>query len=298
MAYSCFTADVISGYSFGEPLGLLAQDGWEPNWRQALYANLGVTYPFKFLPFLRRLVVLGEFLARRGWMGPNVGLLVNTLQVLLPQMISKARMDAGAAAAAADNGSGGARGGGGLFADILSSEALPESEKAMPRMAGEGMILLNAGTETTSWTLAVVTFHMLSKPQVLDRLNEELRAAVPYARNLSWASLEKLPFLNAVIMEGLRLSYGISARSPRIAEEEDLVYSGLDQGGNKIEYVIPRGWAVGMSTALAHHNEDLFPNSHEFVPERWIDKEGNRRPDLEKHIMSFSKGSRQCVGIK
>lgn len=289
MAYSCFTADVISGYSFGEPLGLLTQDGWEPNWRRALYSFLNTTFVFRFLPFLRPLVVFGDFFARRGWMGPDVELLMNTLHVGLPRMINKTRADAAAGASGED---------GGLFVDILSSGALPESEKTMPRMAAEGMTMLDAGTETTSWTLSVITVHLLSKPQLLDRLTEELMAATPDARNLSWTSLEKLPFLGGVIMEGLRLSYGISARSPRVAEEEELVYSGGVRGGNKLEYVIPRGWAVSMSAALVHHNEDLFPDSNEFVPERWIDKEGNQRRDLERYIMSFSKGSRQCLGMK
>lgn len=30
-AFKCFTADVISQYAFGEPMGFIAQDDWEPN---------------------------------------------------------------------------------------------------------------------------------------------------------------------------------------------------------------------------------------------------------------------------
>lgn len=30
-AFNCFTADVMSQYAFGEPMGFLAQEGWEPN---------------------------------------------------------------------------------------------------------------------------------------------------------------------------------------------------------------------------------------------------------------------------
>ncbi|KAH8755328.1 cytochrome P450, partial [Diaporthe sp. PMI_573] len=47
MAYSCFTTDIISAFSFGEPLGLLAQEGWEPNWRQPTYSFLRTTFVFR-----------------------------------------------------------------------------------------------------------------------------------------------------------------------------------------------------------------------------------------------------------
>jgi cytochrome P450 len=52
-AYSLFTTDVISGYCLGEPLGLIAQDGWEPNFREPLYAQLRLVYWFRFIPWLK-----------------------------------------------------------------------------------------------------------------------------------------------------------------------------------------------------------------------------------------------------
>lgn len=93
--------------------------------------------------------------------------------------------------------------------------------------------------------------------------------------------------------EGLRLSYGVSARTARIATGEDLVYRG-EWNKKDVEYVVPRGYAVGMSTAITHHDENLFPDSHRFLPERWIDSQN--RPD--RGLMSFGKGSRRCLASK
>lgn len=56
-AYSLFTTDVISGYCLGQSLGLIAQDGWEPNFREPLYAQLRLVYWFRFIPFLKHLGV-------------------------------------------------------------------------------------------------------------------------------------------------------------------------------------------------------------------------------------------------
>jgi len=52
---------------------------------------------------------------------------------------------------------------------------------------------------------------------------------------------------------------------------------------------------VGMSSWLMHRNPDVFPEPMAFKPERWLDIEDFRR--LDKHIVAFGRGSRQCVGM-
>lgn len=108
---------------------------------------------------------------------------------------------------------------------------------------------------------------------------------------------EKIPYLGAVVQEGLRLSYGVAARTARIATEEDLIYRG-EWEKRMVEYVIPRGYAVGMSTVITHHDESIFPDSYEFVPERWLDGDNQRRKELDRAMMAFAKGSRACLAMK
>jgi cytochrome P450 len=57
MAYSCFTADAISEYCFGESFGFLGQADWEPNYRTPLYALLRTIYVFRFFPILKEVTV-------------------------------------------------------------------------------------------------------------------------------------------------------------------------------------------------------------------------------------------------
>jgi hypothetical protein len=47
-----------------------------------------------------------------------------------------------------------------------------------------------------------------------------------------------------------------------------------------------------MNSYMMHHNETIFPNSHEYIPQRWVDN-----PRLERYMVSFTKGTRQCLGI-
>lgn len=108
---------------------------------------------------------------------------------------------------------------------------------------------------------------------------------------------EKLPFLKIVIQEGLRLSYGVSARTARVATQEDLLYHG-EWNKKSLDLVIPRGYAVGMSSAIVHHDEHIFPDSYRFAPDRWCEGCELWTPDAERGMFSFSKGSRSCLGMK
>jgi cytochrome P450 len=190
-----------------------------------------------------------------------------------------------------------------VFGSVLQSD-LPPSEKALQRLVEEGFSLFVAGTETVSWALTVTTYHLLTKPAILERLTAEVNGAVDSSGQLpQWAALEKLPYLNAVIHEGLRLSYGLASRTSRIATGEDLVYRGnWTPKGSKtstgVEYVIPRGYAIGMSAVITHHDESVYPDSHSFIPERWLDEKNQHRKELDRALLSFSKGSRGCIGIK
>lgn len=49
-----------------------------------------------------------------------------------------------------------------------------------------------------------------------------------------------------------------------------------------------------MSAPIVHASEKVFPDSENFTPERW--QQGDKH--LENYLVSFSKGSRQCLGIK
>jgi cytochrome P450 len=64
---------------------------------------------------------------------------------------------------------------------------------------------------------------------------------------------------------------------------------------NTRDWVIPPGTPVGMTSVHVHNNPETFPDPYAFKPERWLllQTEGQR---LQKYILAFGKGSRQCVG--
>ena len=48
-----------------------------------------------------------------------------------------------------------------------------------------------------------------------------------------------------------------------------------------------------MATPLIHFNPAVFPDPYAFDPDRFI-----RNPSQKQSVMSFSYGSRQCLGIQ
>jgi cytochrome P450 len=281
MAYSCFTSDAISGYSFGESFGFLDQDGWYPNFREPLASILKPVFIFRFFPWTKASAGIGKYLV--DYMPPSTAMMVRTLQIDLPEKMRKAKADIDAGIKY-DRPT--------VFGTILESD-LVSLEKEPQRLADEAAGVIGAGTETTSWAMSVITYHLLTKPELLTKLRSELQTVVQDPKQLpSWTELEHLPYLGAVIQEGLRLSYGVSARTARVPSEENLVFK------RSVEYIIPQGYAVGMSAAVTHHDEKAFPDSHAFIPERWLDENNNRRKDVERGMLAFSKGSRSCLGMK
>jgi cytochrome P450 len=135
----------------------------------------------------------------------------------------------------------------------------------------------------------------VANPLIFDKLRTELSNA-PSAG--SWTELEKLPYLSAVIEEGNRLSFGVTARTARIAPEP-LTYSPSSHVKSPTTgsqtYTIPPGTPISISTLSAHTAESVFPDPFTFDPERWLGEEGRQR---RKFQMAFSKGGRRCLGIE
>ena len=142
------------------------------------------------------------------------------------------------------------------------------------------------------------TYYLLSSPSSLSALLAELTHAMPSLQECyTWTTRESLPYLSAVILEDLRLSFEVPTRLARISPHRPIRLQSEWQG-KPIDVKLPPGVPIGMFAGLVHVDERLFPDPHTFKPERWLRADGTRDRSKEKYIVSFSKGSRQCLGIK
>lgn len=168
-----------------------------------------------------------------------------------------------------------------LVHEIMQSKLLPP-EKSFERIFDEMSTTTGAGFETTAAVIRIAAFHIYSDSKILQRLRAELAAAPDH----DWKTLEKLPYLTAIVMEAMRLAPAIATRSARIAQDKDLVYS---------DWRIPAGTPVGMTLHLVHQNEEEYPEPKRFNPDRFMDP--NPWQLGNKTFVPFGKGKRNYIGM-
>ncbi|KAF3394031.1 Trichodiene oxygenase [Penicillium rolfsii] len=170
---------------------------------------------------------------------------------------------------------------------LLRNDKLPPAERTLARLTDEAKFLLVAGTDAPSQVMSITLYHLLSNATIYNSLQAELQAAIPDPSvNASWSDLERLPYLTAVISEGLRLSAVVTSRLPRIAPDEDLTCHG---------WRIPAGTSISMSNHFVLRNATIFPDPLTFHPERWLSSSSST---LSRYLVPFSKGSQGCLGPK
>ncbi|KAF1983502.1 cytochrome P450 [Aulographum hederae CBS 113979] len=288
LAFTCFTTDVVTEYAFGKSFDYLAHPDFFPEWSDML-RDIGKTVPLlKAWPWL--LLILDSiplWLAKRMGTGLEAAVITKIegrKQILALKAASQKEDQNGELASEKDSHEKSHRT---IFEEVLKSD-LPEYEKSVSRLEGDAQAILNAGSETTASVLGVTTCHILLNPSIHTRLRDAVRSLAPASTPSvipSLQDLERCPYLVAVVKEGLRLSYGLTTRLPRIADVE-LEYEG---------WRIPAGTPVGMSAAMMHNDEGVWDRPGEFCPERWEDPKEAAR--LGRYLVSFSKGSRGCVGV-
>ncbi|KAH6972094.1 trichodiene oxygenase [Ilyonectria sp. MPI-CAGE-AT-0026] len=292
-AYSCFTTDALTSYCFGRSLGNLEQPGWNPSFKGTVDKITGLFYLSRHLHTLARLADVMPLSVCR-LISTEISSLLELIRVTIPKLVEQSK-------GTSDTDTGKKQPT--VVETILQSD-LPEAEKSPDRLTSEAIAIVLGGTHSISTVLSIATFHLLTNPSQMERLLAELRTVVTDETNLpSWSTLEKLPYLNGVVLEALRLMYGVASRISVIAPDEELLYTPTEgppgaTSNAGTSYTIPRGYAIGVSSYMIHMDPTLFPNASEFIPDRWLDKEGQRDRGLEKYLMSFSKGHRQCIGMQ
>ncbi|KAL4938902.1 hypothetical protein BDV06DRAFT_214721 [Aspergillus oleicola] len=171
-----------------------------------------------------------------------------------------------------------------VFHELLTSK-LPPQELARDRLRDEAFGLVTAGSGTTAIVLRNTTYHIAANESIRQKLQTELCTAIPDASApLSLAHLEQLPYLLAVVNEGLRLCAPVTHRLTRQFPDRTLTCN---------NYTIPAGCSVSVTLPLILENESIFPEPRAFRPDRWIGQEKH----LEKYLIPFSRGPRACLGL-
>ncbi|OBR06538.1 Cytochrome P450 monooxygenase [Colletotrichum higginsianum IMI 349063] len=267
--FEWITFDIIGDLAFGEPFGCLQTASSHP-WVESFFDSLGsvafmqVLHDFPFFPLLKPLYCALVF--------PSRLLEQHRLSQELAEESLKKRLS--------------------LQGDrpdfVHAMIKSPEKHQlSQEEMRDNAVLLTTAGSETTATTLAAALYFICIHPEVLARLNEEVRSAFQGDADIDVNSVQKLSYMLAVLKEAMRVHPAVAISLPRRTPV----------GGSQIagEWVAG-GTTLGIWQYAVYHNPSKFLNPDSFIPERWL---GDERFDGdEKNLhQPFSYGPRNCLGM-
>ncbi|KAJ7706284.1 cytochrome P450 [Mycena rosella] len=162
-----------------------------------------------------------------------------------------------------------------------SETPLPDQEVVIKNCAS---IAYLAGSDTTVSVVLSFILAMVLYPDVQAKAREEIDAAVGN-RLPDFSDRPSLPYVNAILDETLRWGPVAPLALPHMNVSDD-EYNG---------FYIPAGTTIVGNAYAILHNETMFPQPHEFKPERFIPQEG-KEPPLRPESVAFGFGRRICPG--
>ncbi|NWH78870.1 CP2J6 protein, partial [Piaya cayana] len=144
--------------------------------------------------------------------------------------------------------------------------------------------LFLAGTETTATTLCWALLYMVVYPDVQEKVQKELDAAVGCSHLISYEDRKKLPYTNAVIHEIQRYSNILLVALPRQSVKDTEL----------LGFPIPKNTMIFSNIDSVLSDPGKWETPDRFNPGHFLDKDGNFVN--REAFLPFSIGHRVCMG--
>ena len=145
---------------------------------------------------------------------------------------------------------------------------------------------LDAGHDTTSYTLQWLIYYLCVHPDIQDKCREEITTVLEKCGGISELEqkhLDGLQYVTQCIHETLRIA-AIASCFARVLKKDTKVG----------EYVLPKDTAVQVTVIGLHHNPDVWPDSETFDPDRFSPENSKDRHPYA--FIPFGAGVRSCIG--
>ncbi|KAF8987177.1 cytochrome P450 [Cyathus striatus] len=164
-----------------------------------------------------------------------------------------------------------------------------EDESTLEVIKDVASVFYSAGSDTSMAALYVFVLLMTRYPDVQRKAQEEIDEKIGNDRLPEFEDEPNLPYLTAVLLEVLRweyFSHRIASRVPHFLDKDD-IYNG---------YRMPSGSWVVMNIWAMAHNENDYPDSYTFNPNRYL-KNGEIDDTIrDPRSFLFGFGRRICPG--
>ncbi|KAF2019092.1 cytochrome P450 [Aaosphaeria arxii CBS 175.79] len=176
--------------------------------------------------------------------------------------------------------------------DLLNAMLNGVDPKTGEKMSEESVMdnmitFLIAGHETTSGMLSFAFYYLLKNPEAYEKAQKEVDEVIG-KDPITVEHTSKLPYLNAVLRETLRLSP--TAPAIGLKPKNDEILCG--------KYAVPKGTPIQALFHKIHRDPAVYgEDAEEFRPERMLDEEFERRnKEFPNCWKPFGNGMRACIG--
>lgn len=263
-----YAMDSAGRFSFGEPLGCLQAESDVGDSIQLVRDRFNHWGWWSSLPQLERLIFRNPIAMRQKQAPSRMAAVALTK---LKARTGQVKNEAG-------------------YTDLL--QKFLEASKDHPQLDTAGVLgmlmsTISGAGDTTASTVIAVIYNLIKNPGSLKTLEDELlNADLPEIPQFSQVS--KLPYLNAVIKEGMRLFTVSSWPMERLVPAGGVTIAGM---------FFPEGTSVGCLPLAIHHNVKVFgEDAPIYRPERWLTPDREQLRQMEAAHMGFSRGRRNCLG--
>ncbi|KAI9810828.1 MAG: hypothetical protein M1827_006035 [Pycnora praestabilis] len=172
--------------------------------------------------------------------------------------------------------------------DFMSYVMKYNNEKGMSKdeIDSTFAIIVLAGVGTTSTVMNCLTNYLTRTPWAMEKLVAELRGEFATEEDITLERLAALPYLGAVIEEGLRLATPNAGGLPRKVP---------NGGGTVNGMALPGGITVRVPNLAPARSPTNFVQPEDFIPDRWL-PDSTYKPHSPGVYQSFSLGPRNCIG--
>lgn len=170
-----------------------------------------------------------------------------------------------------------------LLSRLLESEDLTASGYGWDRQLRDQIVTLALASYETSALVLTWCFQLLGQhPEAERRVMEEIRATLR-GRTPTFSDLSTLKFIDAVVLESLRLYPPVWRFAREAIDRVD--FEGIS---------IPKGAQVILSPWVTHHDPRFFDDPWTFNPDRWLQGPTSTCPRYA--YFPFGAGPRVCPG--
>ncbi|XP_059299291.1 geraniol 8-hydroxylase-like [Lycium ferocissimum] len=173
------------------------------------------------------------------------------------------------------------------FLDVLLDECEDEGS-GFDRKTIKPLILdlFIAGSDTSAITTEWAMAELLRKPQELNKVRQEIIEQIGSERLVKESDIDKLPYLQAVVKETLRLHPPVPLLVPRKALSDTEMFG----------YTVPKNSQIFVNVWSMGRDPKYWEKPLEFLPERFI-KSSVDYKGRDFEYIPFGTGRRICPGM-